>query len=434
MLGLGLSLSSVALRQRPKKPVQFATLRVSKDEATIGDVVDIEILGTLQGSTLAVSSGSLFGATLNSAARKITGELTSSGSGFALQETLGADTKITPIDFTCHAVGNVTNVRAKADGVITPTPTPGPPPAPTVTISEGSGYAGSTLAVANGGTGTWQVDAAENDSWADIPNAINNTYVKTSDGAPIRWRRSSDGVTSNVIHMWTPADLPLSMRTANSRWVDFKDASSVTVSANSTVAAVAGKFGNGNFGITEGTRMPAWGPLAAVFPEGGGLHRLDPSAAFAPRWMLMVLSYRNGTANTFTDYQSLITVEGDNTRRVLGEINTGNLFSPGWATTASKNGAAASAAVLPLSKDILTFSGAALSAALWSLGRTNNGTAGRTWAGPLFEFIALPEIPTGDMLERLLAYAAHRASAATVAKLATNRPSNPYLERGPQVS
>jgi endoglucanase len=324
-------------------------------------------------------------------------------------------------------------------------PTYSPPlPAPVIAVTNGSGYAGSTITVTHGGTGSWQVDATEAGGWTDLPDATGPAHTQTTEreGLPLRWRRN-DGQTSNVVHMWMPNDLGAPYVTAaGASWVDFKRADLLTLNEGKIVSASdrfgsARTFAQGTAG-NRPTLAAVDGYPAALWPDSDNNVELTASGNWAPAFVMMATRYRDGTQASFATYETLIADPASATsQRVMGQVSTNSLFASDpskiWTLTVRKNLGPASATVLPLPRSLVSFSGVPVSAR-WSIGGRNGGASfsGRGWKGPLWELVGLAAVPTDDALARLAACLAHRNG--TIAALAANQPGNPYLNAGPLVA
>lgn len=146
---------------------------------------------------------------------------------------------------------------------------------------------------------------------------------------------------------------------------------------------------------TDGNRPTlgtSGGKPAIVFPSSLNNCSLDPDSAFSFGWFCMVVQYKDGTDTTFDTYNSFFSDGGD-TNRLYCNAGTANLFSS-WASKVRVNGAAESAAILPLPKGIVEAAGVAASAS-WGIGKTNHTTASsRSWQGPIFHVLFCTTEPT----------------------------------------
>lgn len=315
----------------------------------------------------------------------------------------------------------------------TPTPSPTPTPTSTIAVTSGSGYAGSTYTVTDGGTGNWQDDqstAEDGTGWTDIAGATSSTYVRTlvGEGRPLRWRKS-DGTFSNVIHMWMPNDLGATFITASgASWFDAKRTDLMTIESGA-IASMPDRFGGRTYAQTD----PALRPLssvvdgygAAVWPNTDNSLTLVPSTESAFAYVLIVARFRAGSETSFGTFTNLVGPAG-----LAGNTGTSGLATSSvWAGTASKNGAALSGTILPLPKSTIEATGTPATK-FWAPGAPH--AANRSWQGAIFEEVRLAAAPTGDNLDRLRACVAHRNG--TISAFAANQTSNPYLVNGPRVA
>lgn len=121
--------------------------------------------------------------------------------------------------------------------------------APVIAVTNGSGWAGSTYTVSNGGTGKWQ------DGTTDIPDATSPTYIMplAREGHPLSWLRS-DGVRSNIIEMWVKSDV--------AGFIDRFDARTGLTLAGSRVAKWTGVGGLLSASQTNSSQQPIYSATA----------------------------------------------------------------------------------------------------------------------------------------------------------------------------
>jgi hypothetical protein len=379
---------AIAIANVAEQP-SLAALALSTGTVLEGTAATVNITGATAGSTLALAGGALpAGMALNSDKWTIAGTpTTAQTANFTLRETL-ADSPNSP-----------------RETALTLAVSEKPQVAPSIVITSGAGYAGSVYEAAptDGSTkGQWLA------SGTPIQGATGLIWTMTTDheGAPITFAQG-DGRVSNMIEMWTPADLSSEYKT-NGGWWDPKIVSSVTVSGD-TVAAIADRFGTRPMTNGTATRRPNYSAVDGVmtlrWPDVANDRQIGPATNWQPAYWIVVATYQGGDVGTFTSSDALI---GASTKGVNGAPGTGNLQS-GWAKTLRVN-AAATAALLPSAKAMIEAAGLP-EAGPWWLGRQFSGS-NRAWKGPIFEAIALGMEPSGDLLARVQGYMAHRNGTA----------------------
>lgn len=166
--------------------------------------------------------------------------------------------------------------------------------------------------------------------------------------------------------------------------------------SGSKIASAPSLAGDITFAQSTDGNRPTLGTVgdkpAIVFPSTINNCSLDPDSAFSFAWACMVVQYKDGADATFDTYNSLFSDGGD-TNRLYCNAGSANLFSS-WAAKVRVNGAAESAAMLPLPLSIVEATGVPASAS-WGIGKTNHTTASsRSWQGPICHAIFCADEPT----------------------------------------
>lgn len=303
----------------------------------------------------------------------------------------------------------VTDVRRPSEA------NPQVPATPVISIATGGGYKDSVYASSH--AGQWTADGV------NIAGAVGTTYQMTraNEGKAIRCG------ASNTIEMWVINDIPTSYRT-NGGWWDPKIAQNTSAG---TVTAWPDLWAVRDMSQTTLAQRPSavtlGGYPAAAWPNDTSVNTyLGPATNFAPAFWLLVMQYKTGLETAFDGYDAILSDSG-NVYRVMGNSGSDQLYAGTWAGTASKNGSASAATVLPLAKSLLSMSGTPQSAQ-WSLGRSRT-SGDRAWKGAMFEVLALGVTPTEALKQQIEGCVAHRNG------IATSLPAqHPYRVAGPRLS
>lgn len=202
-------------------------------------------------------------------------------------------------------------------------------------------------------------------------------------------------------HPWTLADIPADHRSEGGLW----EARTARASGGA-ITSIPDGFGVRALSQPVAGQQPALavvnGVPAAVWPDAANNVSLDPPAAFAPVWWAIVTRFSTGDVASWPSgiYPSLLSDGASNTAtRVTGDASGADLIPSGWTGTASRNGRAPSATLLPLAASLVELRGPAVPA-FWSLGRGDRSN-NRGWRGPIWTALALGKEPAGDLLARI---------------------------------
>ena len=194
-------------------------------------------------------------------------------------------------------------------------------------------------------------------------------------------------------------------------WYDAASSSTLTLNGNEVVGIsnrVEG--GAGLFAVAEGgpsyevESAVANGLPALVWPDQDNFKGLWLGGNANLYDLFVVLAYRNGATNTFSQYTTITTdaagLTGTTTNRVMGHVGRNHLYGPSipLAMEFRVNGSDINQTILPLPLSVLHIKRPA-SFPVAAFGSKNNKSP-RAWRGPVCEVLAFAApVPADEVAE-----------------------------------
>ena len=215
---------------------------------------------------------------------------------------------------------------------------------------------------------------------------------------------------------WLPTDLGADL----ALWLDADDVATISLSG-SNVVQWNDKSGNDPpRNATQGTAadQPTYKATDAVLggkPSVGAPSPAGTVGVVAPsltaQTLFFVMAYGTGVETVFPSgaYPTVFSGPGANglERGGMGTSGTDDWFNSAvWAPFPFRNGATTTSTVaLPMPASILRFEGPSAVTQSWGIGH-NRATAGRSWAGPIGEVVALTGVLSDEDRQKLEGYLA----------------------------
>jgi hypothetical protein len=266
-------------------------------------------------------------------------------------------------------------------------------------------------------------------SWSTLADGVTTTTTATAGGLTVATTYEfrvaatttpgtgtwSAVASTQALTTWTPTNLPDGLEL----WLDAADTPTLTLSGNA-VTEWRDKSGLGRHATqTDPARRPS---LTFGDPRAGGRPTIGSTTttgttgldlpSFTMQRLVATLGYGSGTETAFGGFDTLVAGPGawGTPRFAMGSEASANWFSGTVLTdTSFANGAtSASATALPMPFGVRRFDLSSATTSTWSLG-TNAVTPGRTWAGPISEVLAFPDLSLGTAdRQRVEGYLAHK--------------------------
>lgn len=218
--------------------------------------------------------------------------------------------------------------------------------------------------------------------------------------------------------LWTPAELGSLVL-----WLDAMDESTITKDGSNYVSQWGDKSGNNNHVYQEtGNLQPLYSSAsslagnkpAIVNPNTDTGTRLDANVEFTLREIYFVCAYKDGLDNTFDNYDTLLSCNGDQygVPRICGSQSTDKIYVEvdGWKRAdVYKNGSSkSSTTILPMSLCILRGKFVQTHNWYWSIGGNRMYSSARNWKGIICEVIGASDSLTADNVQKVEGYLAHK--------------------------
>ncbi|AEM41392.1 hypothetical protein [Ketogulonicigenium vulgare] len=274
---------------------------------------------------------------------------------------------------------------------------------PIIRIVQGAGYAGSRLR--SNLPGQWFADGVA------IPGSIGRDLIISPalEGAAISQDAEVTIMQSNTIQMWVPERALTAPQKANGGLWLGEDRTTVERNGADYVTAWRDKFGVRDMTQPTAANQPRAGTFrgmpAVIWDKSPAYQYLQPPAAFAPMWWLILAEFATGVeiiSGTSTGSAIYTQILG-NGQAALARVSFQQPDAVQSGTSAIRLNAAdteVSSGIFPMPMGSMSFGVSA--SASWCIGRGFDANNNRQWVGPILGAIALgvvPDLATRHLIE-----------------------------------